>query len=128
MVDAPAGRPRWLRAVLTSVRTATTVGALTMLVGFGAVNVVAQPSVPTDPTQQLGVSTRPLDKMMERNRCSFTGFDRSVIPSKAVIRTPEGENRLVSFDHGWAVFSGEAAGELVAVCLGPKPPARAARR
>ena len=127
MIDASAVRPRWFRAVLTSVRTATTVGALTMLLGLGAVSVVAGPSDPTGPTQQLGVSARPMDKLMERNRCSFTGFDRSVIPSTALIRTPEGATRLVSFDQGWAVFSGEAPGELVAVCLGPKTGAPSAR-
>ena len=60
---------------------------------------------------------------MTQNRCSFTGFDQSVIPSKAIVRTPEGATELVSFERGWAVFSGEVAGELVAVCLGPSRPA-----
>jgi hypothetical protein len=117
-------RPRWFRAALTSIRTATTAGAMTMLVGLGALSVIAAPQ-PQAP-EQIGLSSRPLDAMMERNRCSYTGFDRDVIPSTAIIRTPEGETQLVSFDHGWAVFSGEAAGELVALCLGPAPKGAAA--
>ncbi|MBU2694067.1 MULTISPECIES: hypothetical protein [Pimelobacter] len=112
--------PRWLRVGVHSVRTATTVAALTLLVGFGAVGVVSTPK-PSAPSTQLGLSMGPLDALMEQNRCSVTGFDRDVIPSTAIVRTPAGGTELVSFDRGWAVFSGEAAGELVAVCLGPKP-------
>jgi hypothetical protein len=103
-VDVPL---RWFRAALTSLRTATTVGALTTLVAFGALSVAAPPQAPTGGADQVGLSSTPLDAMMERNRCS-------------IVRTPRGETRLVSFDDGWAVFSGEAAGELVAVCLGPE--------
>ncbi|KRB78537.1 hypothetical protein ASE01_04560 [Nocardioides sp. Root190] len=102
-----------------SVRTATTVGALTLLVGFGAVNMIAAPQPPAS-ADRLGMSSGPLDAMMQQNRCSLTGFDRTVIPSTAIVRTPEGATELVSFDRGWAVFSGEVAGELVAVCLGPE--------
>ena len=116
-------RPRWFRIAVHSLRTATTVAALTLLVGFGAVSVISTP--PASPPQHIGLASRPLDAMMEHNRCSFTGFGRDEIPEQAIIRTPQGENKLVSFDHGWAVFSGEAAGELVAVCLGPVRSARA---
>ncbi len=111
---------RCSRMSLTSLRTATTVGALTTLVGFGAVSMMTPPQAPAGGADKVGLSSTPLDAMMERHRCSFTGFDREAVPSKAIVRTPEGETRLVSFDHGWAVFSGEAAGELVALCLGPK--------
>ncbi|HWJ65216.1 MAG TPA: hypothetical protein VNT31_00935 [Nocardioides sp.] len=112
---------RCFRVAVESVRTATTVAALTLFVGFGAVSVVTEPR-PAGPSQQIGMSAGPLDAMMEQNRCSVTGFDRDTIPSKAIVRTPEGDTELVSFDHGWAVFSGEVAGELVAVCLGPEQP------
>ena len=120
-------RVRWFRAVLTSLRTATTVGALTMLIGFGAVNVVATPQTPGNGSGQVGLSATPLDALMERHRCSVTGFDREVIPSTAIVRTPAGGTEVVSFDDGWAVFSGEAEGELVAVCLGPERPVAAAK-
>ncbi|HWU22595.1 MAG TPA: hypothetical protein VN088_13765 [Nocardioides sp.] len=99
-----------------SVRTAFTTGTLVLLLGLGAVSVLAQP--PTQ-TRELGLSARPLDHMMTKNRCSYTGFDSSVIPSKAIVRDATGRNRLVSFDAGWAVFTGKKTGQLVAVCLGP---------
>lgn len=118
---APAA---WLRVAVHSVRTATTVAALTLLVGFGALGVVSEPA-PTTPAEGVGMSSGPLDHLMQANRCSVTGFDRDVIPSKAIVRTPEGDTELVSFQRGWDVFSGKVAGELVAVCLGPE--ARAPR-
>ena len=117
-------RPHWFRVAVTSLRTATTVAGLTLLLGLGALSVIAAPQ--QEQPEQLGLSARPLDQMMEHNRCSFTGFDRTVIPSKAVIRTPEGVTKVVSFYRGWAVFSGEAAGDLVAVCLGPEQSAATA--
>ena len=113
----------WLRVAVQSVRTATTVAGLTLLVGFGAIGVVSEPRAAT-PAERIGMSSGPLDDLMQTNRCSFTGFDRDVIPSKAIVRTPEGETELVSFDRGWDVFSGKVAGELVAVCLGPEVAAR----
>lgn len=116
---APA---RCFRFALHALRTATTVGALTLLAGLGAVPVVSAPREPAG-SDPLGMSSGPLDAMMAHNRCSVTGFDRDVIPSQAIVRTPQGAVELVSFDRGWAVFSGEVAGELVAVCLGPEPAA-----
>ncbi len=110
---------RWFRSGVQFVRTATTVSGLTLLVGLGAVSMVADPT-PAAPSEQLGMSTGPLDALMQENRCSVTGFDRDVVPSKAIVRTPNGGVDLVTFERGWAVFSGEVAGELVAVCLGPK--------
>ena len=119
MIDSIAA-PSWVRVTIHAVRTATTIAALTLLVGLAAVGGTAPPR-PADPSHRLDMSSGPLDALMQANRCSFTGFDRDVIPSKAIVRTPEGVTELVSFDRGWAVFSGEAAGELVAVCLGPDP-------
>ena len=113
-----AASPSWLRVAAHATRTATTVSALTLLVGFGAMGSVAT-RPPADPARRIDMSSGPLDAMMRENRCSLTGFDRDVIPSTAIIRTPDGATELVSFDRGWSVFLGEAAGELVAVCLGP---------
>ncbi|WP_435771494.1 hypothetical protein [Nocardioides sp. SYSU DS0651] len=117
MTTAAVRRPQWFRAILTTLRTATTAAALTLLVALGAANVIAAPT--PSPAEPVGLAAGPLTELMERNRCSLTGFDRGVVPDKAIIRTPQGEAKVVSFDHGWAVFSGEEAGELVAVCLGP---------
>ncbi|HJQ06150.1 MAG TPA: hypothetical protein VJ872_11935 [Nocardioides sp.] len=114
-VTSCAERPVWATLAL-SVRTALTTGALVLLLGLGAISVLTRP--PAQP-QELGLSARPLDHMMTANRCSYTGFDSSVIPSKAIVRDMSGRNRLVSFDDGWAVFTGKKTGQLVAVCLGP---------
>lgn len=117
----------WVRVAIHSFRTATTVAGLTLLLGFAALGATTQPT-PAAPSESVGLSAGPLDDLMQHNRCSVTGFDRTVVPSQAIVRTPEGATELVSFDRGWAVFSGEVAGELVAVCLGPKQPAAASAR
>ncbi|TNM41867.1 hypothetical protein FHP29_07765 [Nocardioides albidus] len=117
-MNTSVASPTWLRVAVHSLRTATTVAALTLLVGFGAVSNVSSMR-PADPAPRVDMSSGPLDAMMEQNRCSVTGFDRDVVPTQAIVRTPDGATELVSFDRGWAVFSGEIAGELVAVCLGP---------
>jgi len=110
-------RIHWLRTTATSLRTALTAAALTLLVGLGAASVLSAPQPPAD---QLGLSVQDeaTSRMMERHHCSTTGFEPEVIPSSAVIRDLAGRVRLVSFDHGWAVFNDERPGELVAVCLG----------
>jgi hypothetical protein len=117
----PATKP-WLRTAATSVRTALTAAALTLLVGLGAVSVL---SAPQPPAEQLGLSVQDeaTSRLLERNHCSTTGFEADVIPSSAVIRDHAGHTRVVSFEHGWAVFKNERPGQLVAVCLGPRPAA-----
>lgn len=116
-----------LRTATMSIRTAFTVGALTLLVGLGAVSVLNTPQPHHD---QLGLSVqdKAMSRLLERNHCSTTGFEPDVIPSTAVIRDGSGRTRVVSFDHGWAVFNNERPGELVAVCLGrEKPPVTVGR-
>lgn len=110
--------PRWLRSSVSFVRRATTAAGLTLLVGLGTLNLVSAPDNDR-PVPEIGMSSGPLHDIMRHNRCSFTGFDRDVIPNTAIIRTPSGDTKLVPFDRGWKVFTGEAAGQLVAVCLGP---------
>jgi hypothetical protein len=110
-------RIEWLRTAVMSLRTAITAAALTLLLGLGAVSVFSPPETPTT---EIGLSVQDEDvnRLMERYQCSLTGFDPGVIPATAVIRDRLGRTRLVSFDHGWAVFNDERPGELVAVCLG----------
>lgn len=110
-------RVRWLRTAVTSIRTALTAGALTLLVGFGALSVL---SAPQPPAEHLGLSVQDeaTSRILERNNCSTTGFDPDVIPAAAVIRDAQGRTRVVSFDHGWAVFNDERPGDLIAVCIG----------
>jgi hypothetical protein len=113
----PDVRISWLRATATSLRAALTAAALTLLVGLGAASVLIAPQPPAD---HLGLSVQDeaTSRLLERNNCSTTGFEPDVIPRTAVIRNDQGRTRLVSFDHGWAVFNDERPGELVAVCLG----------
>lgn len=107
-----------LRTAALSIRTAVTAGALTLLVGLGALSVL---SAPQPPAEHLGLSVqdKATSRMMEHNNCSTRGFDPEIIPTSAVIRDRAGRTRVVSFEHGWAVFNNERPGELVAVCLGP---------
>ena len=111
-------RVHWLRTVVTSLRTALTAAALTLLVGLGAVSVLAAPQ---PPAAQIGLSVEDeaISRLLEHHNCSTTGFDPDVVPTTAVIRDQAGQTRVVSFDRGWAVFNNERPGHLVAVCLGP---------
>lgn len=56
-----------------------------------------------------------LDKLVARHDCSPTGFGPDVIPGSALVERRD-KIRHVSFDQGWAVFKGEKAGTLLAVC------------
>jgi hypothetical protein len=106
-----------VETTVMSLRSALTAGGLTLLVGLGAMSILGKaPAAP--PTEHLGLSSHGLDRMMERQHCSTTGFGSDVVPAKAVVRHPSGDTELVSFDYGWQVFNGEKPGELVAVCLG----------
>lgn len=116
-------RTHWVRTTVTSLRTALTAAALTLLVGLGAVSVIAAPQ---PPAQRIDLSGQDeaTNRLLERNNCSTTGFDPDVIPESAVIRDGAGRTRVVSFDYGWAVFNRERPGQLVAVCLGPSHSSR----
>lgn len=108
-----------VESMVLTVRTALTAAGLTILVCLAAISVIGAPPE-SAPTQQLGLASG-LDKMLERNNCSTTGFGPEVIPSKAIVTSPGGITELVSFDYGWKVFEGQKPGELIAVCLGRKP-------
>ncbi len=110
-------RTQWLRTTVTSFRTALTAAALTLLMGLGAATVLAAPQPPAEELD-LSMQDESISRLLERHRCSTTGFDPTVIPATAVIRDGAGITRVVSFDHGWAVFNNERPGVLVAVCLG----------
>lgn len=57
-------------------------------------------------------------RMMMQYDCSTTGYPEGVSPRSSIVETVAGRYRLVSFDRGWAVHTGDAPGTLVAVCLG----------
>jgi hypothetical protein len=58
-------------------------------------------------------------RLMHRYDCSTTGYGHDVIPLSSVVETPAGHYRVVSFDRGWAMQTGDAPGTLIAVCLDP---------
>ena len=61
------------------------------------------------------VSDSRVNRLMDRFKCSETGFGSDVIPNSALIHL-EGQVKRVSFDRGWAVFTGDEPGTLMAVC------------
>ena len=54
---------------------------------------------------------------MTDHRCSSSGFGSEKIAASALIRNAQGEVRQVSFEVGWAVYSGKRPGTLISVCL-----------
>jgi len=61
------------------------------------------------------VSDSRVSRLMDRFECSQTGFGSDVIPNSALINLG-GHVKHVSFDRGWAVFTGDEPGSLMAVC------------
>jgi hypothetical protein len=57
---------------------------------------------------------------MLEHHCSTTGFGATTLPTAALIKTPRGDLRMVDFSTGWAIYSGQRPGTLVAVCLDPQ--------
>ncbi|QYJ03004.1 hypothetical protein KUV85_11735 [Nocardioides panacisoli] len=105
--------------MVTVLRRSLTVAALGMLVGFGGLSGlgVTTPDAPLDPLVALDPGEA---RLMAEHQCSATGFGDGMVPSQAILRQEDGTTELVSFDRGWASFTGDAPGTLVAVCLGAR--------
>ena len=99
----------WLKATALGTLLALTVGIY--------VNAAADSASPPPSAVTVDSYTRVVQQKMTAHDCSATGFGAEAIPSSALVRTERGKLRMVSFDRGWQVFTGEAPGELVAVCL-----------
>lgn len=93
-----------LEAVILA--TAGTHGVPTTGSGSAAWSQVDQPGAPEA-------------RLMRRYDCSTTGYDDSVTPQSAIVRSPAGRVRMVSFEEGWSVYTGHSPATLVAVCLEP---------
>jgi hypothetical protein len=120
---------RALRVAVEATKVVT--AAAIVWLGVGPVLVEAQTvtSGPAGPTQRTetadpagAVAGPRLDALMERHGCSPTGLGPDVVPGSALV-AHGGRLAHVSFDAGWAVFTGDAAGSLVAVCEAALPPA-----
>lgn len=59
-----------------------------------------------------------LDKLAARHACSATGFGAEVIPGSSLVLKDD-KVRHVSFDEGWAIYTGKQPGTLLAVCRVP---------
>jgi hypothetical protein len=110
-------RSRRLAAVVRHVLLHHLV-VLVALLGLCQLSGAFTTAVPTG--QDTGqASTTKTDRIVARLGCSRTGL-QGRIPSTAVVRLtdPAGRPivRVTSFDRGWAAFTGEKPGTLVAVC------------
>lgn len=103
-------------AVLASVLT------LSVGVGVGVGATAEQDGPKAEVAVAADSYTRVVQRIMDRHQCSTTGFAPETVPASALIRTNQGRLRVVSFDAGWSVFTGERPGSLVALCLGQEPP------
>ncbi|MCW2766883.1 MAG: hypothetical protein JWO11_2842 [Nocardioides sp.] len=108
---------------LLSVK-AFALGALLALTVGIYVNAAAELDSTPPSAMNMDAYTQVVQKKMADHECSVTGFGADQVPTSALVRTPHGKLRMVSFDEGWAVFTGDARGTLVAVCLDEAPPAR----
>lgn len=56
-----------------------------------------------------------LDKLVNLHDCSAAGFGADVIPGSSLVLQDD-KVRHVSFDDGWAIYTGEKPGTLLALC------------
>jgi hypothetical protein len=56
---------------------------------------------------------------MQRFDCSPDGFGDGSTPQSAIVRSERGGLRVVSFERGWEIYTGERPHALVAVCHAP---------
>ncbi|WP_372728992.1 hypothetical protein [Nocardioides sp.] len=59
---------------------------------------------------------RDVRRAIRKHGCSTTGLDPALVPATALVRTADGRLRHVSFERGWAVYTGARPGTLIAVC------------
>ena len=85
-----------------------------LLVGGLAATMTAEVSPPV--TAETAAASD-LRRTMAAHTCSASGFGDRQVPASALVRTPDGRLRAVTFDRGWAVHQNRAPGRLVAVCL-----------
>jgi hypothetical protein len=97
---------------LTLTKSALIGLSLALALGLGA-TVTDRADQSAAPSAE--VSDTRVHRLMDRYQCSETGFGSDVIPDSALIYL-DGRVTRVSFDHGWAVFTGDRPGMLMAVC------------
>jgi len=101
--------------VLGAVKGGTLGGLLTLVV-VGGLHAGA-PSTRPGGEAQTDADRHVVRGTVVDHQCSSAGFGEGAMPSSALIRTPAGEVREVSFEVGWDVYNGKRPGTLIAVCL-----------
>jgi hypothetical protein len=86
--------------------------ALALALGVGA-TVTDRADQSAAPSSEMS-DTR-VTRLMDRYACSETGFGSDVVPNSALVHLG-GKVTRVSFDKGWAIFTGDEPGTLMAVC------------
>ncbi|MXG89126.1 hypothetical protein [Nocardioides flavescens] len=102
-----------MRQALALVK-AGALGGLASVLLVGAV----QTHPPTRVEPAAPVQTAPVLSPAVQERCAAAA-DRPGTRPPAVVRTASGRLRVVSFETGWAVYTGRRPGHLVAVCNDP---------
>ena len=106
-------RPMRLLVEGTKVVVVGVVSFLAVAPALTTQRVTAEQSTAPDAAQAALVER--VDTLMTRHDCSHTGFGPDVIPGSAIVE--RGSQVLhVSFDDGWAVYTGDATGTLIALC------------
>ena len=113
----PTSPPRRLLCSLTCAALKAVIVTSCFVIAWGLFTLArhTDPGPGSAPAEPLG--TR-LETLMVRHTCSRTGFEHRV-PASALLLTPAGNVRHVSFARGWASHQGERPGTLLAVCLAP---------
>lgn len=112
----PRRPPRPARLAVQATKGGVVMAVATMACGIGASvhtqDVTAERDAAEGPStaQQAHVA-----HLMAEHRCSASGFGPDVIPGSALVLRHR-HVRHVSFDVGWAVYTGDAPGTLLAVC------------
>ena len=105
---------RPLRVALATFKGAALGGLLTLVVVGG--QHVAAPSAQPGDAAETDAGHRVLQHAVAVHHCSYSGFGSRAVPASALIRTPAGRVRQVSFEEGWDVYNGKLPGTLIAVC------------
>ena len=101
-------RPSTMKAML--------LGALLALIATIGIVAATKAASSSRPDVNAAGFSRLDHRPAHQNRCASSGLATVSKGPQALIRTPRGRLRLVSFERGWAIFTGERPGTLVAVC------------
>ncbi len=110
--------PRERRPTLRSLVIATKGTVVATVAALAVVSVSSPARQMTVEQDDAGAAVHPrVERLIERHDCSATGFGPDVTPRSALVRR-DGRIRHVTFERGWAVYTGVTHGTFVALCRG----------